>query len=121
MSAPLGRIVIYTRKIDEMAAFYSARFGFTVRRTKGDRIVELVPTAGGAAILLHPAGKAQKMGQALVKLAFDVADVAAERARLIAAGVAVGALHRADGYQFANLKDPAGNNVQVSSRACRIA
>lgn len=107
----LGRVVIYTKKIDEMAAFYVRHFAFQVVRLKGDRIVELRPDTGGAAILLHPASARQKEGQALVKLVFDVQDVPAFCAVARANGLTFGKVHQADGYVFANAKDPAGNSV----------
>lgn len=114
----LGRVIVYTRKTDEMVAFYRDHFGYRVLPSDpGDRIVELRPADGGAALLLHPAGKGQRQGQALVKLVFDVADVVASRAALIEAGLAVGPVHDAGGYGFANLKDPSGNPVQISGRA----
>ena len=117
----LGRLIIYTRKMDEMAEFYATHFGYQIRRDPADRITELAPQAGGAALLLHPAGKAQKMGQVLVKLVFDVADVPARRAALMAAGIEVGPLLDGGGDAFANLKDPSGNSVQISARAFRSA
>jgi len=117
MTSPLGRIVIYTRKPEEMAAFYCRHFGFTAVRTEGDRILELVPRGAGAAILLHPAAAGQKAGQSLVKLVFDVEDVAEFCEKAAADGLIFGPLHQADGYVFANAKDPSGNSVQVSSRA----
>ena len=117
MHTPLGRIVIYTKKIDDMVAFYSQHFGFTEHRIEGDRIVELRPSGGGATINLHPAAKSQKIGQVLVKLTFDVEDVDAFVARAKTQGLIFTGLHRADGYSYANTKDPSGNPVSVSSRA----
>ena len=111
--AVLGRVVIYARDLEAMVAFYCGHFGFEVRQVPGDRIVELMHPDGGAAILLHPAGKAQKMGQVLVKLVFDVEDVPG----FVAGHPVFGVVHQADGYCFANGKDPSGNSVQVSSRA----
>ena len=108
-----GRVVIYARDVEAMVAFYCGTFGFEVLRMPGDRIVELRHPGGGAAILLHPAGKAQKMGQVLVKLVFDVEDVAG----FAAVHPVFGGVHQVDGYCFANGKDPMGNSVQVSSRA----
>ncbi len=115
--AASGRIVIYTRKIDEMAAFYARHFGYRAQRRAGDAIVELVPAAGGLTILLHPAAVSQKEGQVLVKLVFDVEDVEAFCTAARAGGLEFGAVHRGDGYAFANAKDPSKNPVQVSSRA----
>ncbi|MEM6390531.1 MAG: VOC family protein [Pseudomonadota bacterium] len=116
-AAPLGRLVIYTHKIEEMAAFYARHFGFESVTLPGDRITELRAASGGASILLHPATARQKEGQAMIKLVFDVADVPAFCAQAAARGLRFGAIHQADGYVFANARDPGGNRVQVSSRA----
>ena len=59
MGGPPGRIVIYTRKIDEMAAFYCRHFGYERLHIEGDRIVELRPHGRGLTLLLHPASKGQ--------------------------------------------------------------
>ncbi|MEM1387056.1 MAG: VOC family protein [Pseudomonadota bacterium] len=93
MTPPLGRLVIYTKKIDEMVAFYTRHFGFRPLRRAGDRIVELIPPGAGAAILLHPAARGQKEGQALVKLVFDVEDVAAFCQAAKTDGLAFGKVH----------------------------
>lgn len=113
----LGRLIIYTRKIDEMIAFYRTHFDYTEVRQDGDRIIELRPNGAGMPILLHAASKGQKQGQSLVKLVFDVPDVAAFCDHARAQGLDFGAIHSGDGYSFANAKDPSGNSVQVSSRA----
>jgi hypothetical protein len=39
----LGRLVIYTGRIDEMAVFNCRFFDFSVLRSETDRIVELSP------------------------------------------------------------------------------
>lgn len=117
MTAPLGRLIIYTRKIEAMIAFYSTYFGFEAIHREGNRIVELRQVEGGCPILLHPASKGQREGQSLVKLVFDVTDVEAFCAAAKARGLEFGAIHRADGYSFANVKDPSKNSVSVSSRA----
>lgn len=115
MSPPLGRLVIYTKKLDEMAAFYCRHFGYTRHDRPGDRIVEL--TGPGIPLMLHPAGARQKEGQPLVKLVFDTPDVTAFCEKAAANGLTFGKEHKADGYTFANAKDPGGNSIQVSSRA----
>lgn len=117
VSAGLNRIILYVRDVDISASFYAFFFGFRTFKTPTDRLTELVPENGGAHLLLHKAGKAQKLGQAAVKLVFDVADVAAFRADAAQKGLKFGAVHKADGYEFANAKDPDGNSVQISSRA----
>ena len=94
----LGRIILYVRDVDVSAAFYVRHFGFHRSTRDGDRIVELGGPDGGATILLHKAGKAQKMGQVLVKLVFDVENVEETSATCAGNGLAFGPLHHGEGY-----------------------
>ncbi len=114
---PLTRLILYTKRIVQMVRFYGTHFGYRACQIEGDRIVELKPVSGGTHLLLHPAGKAVREGQAAVKLVFDVAGVPAFCAQALQQGLEFGAIHQADGYQFANAKDPSGNSISVSSRA----
>ncbi|WP_208978035.1 VOC family protein [Labrenzia sp. 011] len=117
--APLTRVILYVKDVERSAAFYALHFGFSVQRSPSDRITELVPADGGTRLLLHKAGKAQKLGQVAVKLVFDVKDISGFCEMAKSHGLVFGSPHQADGYQFANAKDPDGNSLQVSSRACR--
>ncbi|NTJ65541.1 VOC family protein [Agrobacterium rhizogenes] len=117
---PLGRITLYVRDVEATLSFYERYFGFKPLRLEGDRIVELLTQDGGANLLIHPAGKAQKMGQVLVKLVFDVEHVEVFHARCADDGLVFGPLHQTDGYVFANAKDPSGNPIAISSRAFRL-
>jgi predicted enzyme related to lactoylglutathione lyase len=119
METSLGRLVIYTSKIDQMEQFYAKHFGFSVLRAEGDRIVELRAQTSGISLLLHPAAAKQKEGQALVKLVFDVENVSTFCKSAKADGLEFGKIHKAGGYEFANAKDPSRNSIQVSSRAFR--
>ncbi len=115
----LNRLVIYAKNVEETARFYERHFGFAATRLPGDRIIELVARDGGANIMLHQAAKGQRHGQSIVKLVFDVEDVE-EFCRLAAKdGLVFGVIHKADGYLFANAKDPCQNSISVSSRAYR--
>ncbi|POF28054.1 hypothetical protein CLV41_11858 [Roseibium marinum] len=105
--------------MERSAAFYALHFGFSVHQSPADRITELIPPGGGTRLLLHKAGKAQKLGQAAVKLVFDIEDIPGFCETAKSHGLVFGSLHQADGYQFANAKDPDGNTLQVSSRAYR--
>jgi hypothetical protein len=117
----LTSITIYTRHIPEMVEFYGRHFGYTAFQRPGDRIVELRPPGAGTAIRLHLAGKAQKMGQVLVKLNFDVDDVAAFARAAKKRGLEFGPLHDGMGYVFANAKDPSGNSISITGRAAAAA
>ncbi|PDT03780.1 glyoxalase [Rhizobium chutanense] len=116
---PLNRLVIYAGNVDETARFYEKHFGFKATTLPGDRIVELVAQDGGANIMLHQAAKGQRSGQSTVKLVFDVEDVEAFCTRCAENGLEFGAIHKADGYLFANTRDPCQNSISVSSRAFR--
>jgi predicted enzyme related to lactoylglutathione lyase len=119
LRAMFNCVIIYAADIEATASFYETHFQFTVRRLEGDRIVELTPNSGGGSILLHPAAKGQRRGQSIVKLVFDVQDVSAFCGECVAKGLTFGPVHVADGYEFANAKDPCGNSISVSSRAYR--
>ncbi|MGR9246113.1 VOC family protein [Rhizobium leguminosarum] len=116
---PLNRLVIYAGNVEETARFYEKHFGFKATSLPGDRIIELIAQDGGANIMLHQAAKGQRSGQSTVKLVFDVEDVEAFCRRCAENDRKFGAIHNADGYQFANAKDPCQNSISVSSRAFR--
>ncbi len=111
--------MIYAANVEETARFYQKHFGFKATSLPGDRIVELIAQDGGANIMLHQAAKGQRSGQSTVKLVFDVEDVEAFCRRCAENGLEFGAIHKADGYQYANAKDPCQNSISVSSRAFR--
>jgi predicted enzyme related to lactoylglutathione lyase len=110
---------MYARDVETTVSFYEKHFGFAVLRLPGDRIVELVARGGGANIMVHAAAKSVKTGQVTVKLVFDVEDVSAFCAESARRGLIFGPVHPANGYCYANAKDPNGNNISVSSRAFR--
>jgi len=115
----LGKVLIYAKNMDETALFYQTHFGFKAVQLANDRIIELVASDGGANIMLHPAAKGQKQGQTGVKLIFDIKDVEGFCTQSAKNGLDFGPIHRADGYVFANAKDPCQNAISVSSRAFR--
>ncbi len=116
---PINRIILYAHDVEATVRFYEKHFGFQASREAGDRIVELIPQDGGASLMVHPTAKGQRKGQSLIKLVFDVRDVEAFSRGCAQEGLVFGAIHQADGYQFANAKDPSGNPTSISSRAFR--
>ena len=115
MNSPLGSIVIYARDMHKTAEFYSQHFGLQTTGEVVEGLIELRATQGGASILIHQAAKSVKLGQVGVKLSFHVQDVAAFSAAAAERGLKFGAIHAANGYQYANAKDPDKNSVSISS------
>jgi predicted enzyme related to lactoylglutathione lyase len=120
MSAPLHSVLIYARNPQRSAEFYRDHFDLAIVQDSEGLIV-LASPQGGVQIVIHPAAKSVKLGQVAVKLVFSVRDVDAFKTRSAARGLKFGATHQANGYAFANAKDPDKNNISVSSRAFRTA
>jgi catechol 2,3-dioxygenase-like lactoylglutathione lyase family enzyme len=119
MPAILGTIIIYARDMQKSAAFYRQYFGFDMTGEVVDGLITLNAPGAGADILIHQAAKSIKLGQAAVKLSFHVEDVVGFVQEAQASGLAFGPVHEANGYQFANTKDPDNNSISISSRAFR--
>ena len=111
----IARVILYVKDLPRVAAFYE-RF-FHMQRLPGatDSWQELASPSGGCTIALHQAAKSQKSGAA-VKLVFAVKHVEAFVQECANGGLQFGKLHHAEGFEFANAKDPAGNSISVSSR-----
>lgn len=119
MDCPLGTVIIYARDMQKSAEFYARHFGLITTGEVNEGLIELRAPNEGAGILIHKAAKSLKLGQAGVKLSFHVRDVAAFVAEAALRGLKFGAIHEANGYAFANTKDPDHNSVSVSSRTYR--
>jgi len=120
MTSPLGTVIIYARDMQRTAAFYGEHFGFSTTGQVTESLIELQGSSGGAGILIHQAAKSVKLGQVGVKLSFHVQDIEAFVLAAAKNGLKFGAIYQANGYQFANAKDPDGNSVSISSRAFRF-
>jgi predicted enzyme related to lactoylglutathione lyase len=119
MYPKLGSVTLYVREVEASISFYGKHFGYVAHRFEVDRLIELHSPNGGLRINLHQAAKSLKRGQVLVKLVFDVEDVAEFVAQAAKNGLKFGSLHDGLGYWFANAKDPDGNNIAVSGRVFR--
>lgn len=119
MTIALTTLLIYAKDMQRTAQFYVAHFGYASNYTVVDGLIELKPANEGAEILIHQAAKSLKFGSAVLKLSFSVPDVDQFVAKAAAAGLDFGPVHRANGYAFANTKDPDGNAISISSRKYR--
>jgi len=114
MKLEFTKVVIYARDIIKTTEFYTDLFGLVAVNDNG--LISLQDEDGNEKILIHQAAKSITPGQAGVKLVFSVEDVEQFKAQARKRGVIFGATHRADGYEYANAKDPDKNNVSISSR-----
>jgi len=115
----LHTILLYAKNMQATADFYRRFFGFVSSGEVVEGLITLIPANGGAGILVHQAAKSVKQGQAGMKLMFDVQDIEGFKQTSAALGLVFGSTHQANGYAFANAKDPDGNSVAISSRAFR--
>jgi predicted enzyme related to lactoylglutathione lyase len=118
---PISRLILYVRDLPKVAAFYEKYFGLVPRGPVREGSVDLVSPQGGCALVLLPASKGHKIGQSCVKIVFDVPDVGACKDKCQKEGLDFGVIHRSEGYEFANARDPARNLIQISSREARRA
>lgn len=120
MDVIFNSVVIYARDMQKTAEFYRKFFGFATTGQVVEGLIDLISSNGGANIRVHQAAKSIKLGQVGVKLSFSVRDVEAFKTEAARNGLVFGSTHLANGYSFANAKDPDKNSVSVSSRTYRI-
>ena len=119
MHAVLNTIMIYAKDMKRTAAFYQEHFGLQTTGNVIEGLIELTSQPSGTTLLIHQAAKSVKLGQASVKLVFSVQDVEGFKIQSAERGLVFGSTHQANGYAFANAKDPDKNTVSISSRAFR--
>lgn len=101
----------------KVSAFYCTHFGFQQESPPEPEQIRLTSPSGGCALTLLKASKGHKTGgQSQVKLVFEVKDVESFKQASAQRGLHFGVTHRGEGYAFANVRDPAKNLVQISSR-----
>ncbi len=115
---PVARVILYVKDIARVASFYERFFQMRPLPGATDGWLELESPSGGCTIALHKAAKTQKSGAAM-KLVFAVADVRSFKQAMEGQGLLFGAVHEAEGFEFCNAKDPAGNSLSISSRGLR--
>ena len=116
----IARAILFVKDLPRMTAFYRDVLGFTVTSGSAGWIefdagpvalaLHAIPAAIAAGIVIETPARVRE--QAPVKLSLAVADVAAERTRLVAAGVVMREVRSwgCDGV------DPEGNVFQLIAR-----
>ncbi|ALI10209.1 MULTISPECIES: VOC family protein [Pseudomonas] len=121
MTARMSRLIIYVRDVALLKAFYQQHFGLSII-TEEIENEWVVFDAGGVELALHLVGPAFRTPPSQdhcgpnTKIVFTVpANLEKHRETLAAAGVAVQALKRYDGFAYSMYDgaDPEGNIFQV--------
>jgi len=112
MQLRVSRVILFTSNMDRMVAFYRDVLGFRLKTNeKGWKTFD----AGTCEIALHSGGR--RPGPRSPKIQFDVKDVTATRATLIARGAKMGEVSSTDGLDLCGGKDPDGNPFALSNRS----
>lgn len=113
-NACLCRIILWVADPAGLSAWYLSTFGWPVTvDERAEGWIELA-AGGGMTLALH-AGNPGRGGH-WPKIQIRVGDVAAERAALIAKGVAMGGISTWKHLCWCEGEDPAGNVFQISNR-----
>jgi predicted enzyme related to lactoylglutathione lyase len=95
-----------------LAAFWAQATGYRIEQ-RSERMVTLSPGEGGRPNLLFIKVPEPKTVKNRAHVDFGVSDIEAEAARLIALGATRGASHREDGFVWAVMADPEGNEFCI--------
>ncbi len=111
---PISRVALYVRDMPKIAAFYAKHFGFVAVFSRANDKAILTQPGNGLRIVLLQASKGHIIGQSVVKIIFDVADVPAYKEHQARLGLKFGPISRGPDYQYSNARDPAKNLIQIS-------
>jgi catechol 2,3-dioxygenase-like lactoylglutathione lyase family enzyme len=115
MTAQISRIILFVRDVPGVAAFYQRHFGLQPIDSDEDGWLELA--AVGCNLALHRATTtSRERGRSSAKIVFAVSNVHIAKEDLAKGGLKFGKVHEANGFAFANARDPEGNPIQISSR-----
>lgn len=108
--------IVYCDRWEQTVAFYRALLGDVVV-FENDWFVELA-VGGGSSLSVADASRATiaSSGGAGITLSWEVADVAAERERLLGRGFEVSVVRRRFGSPVVDLRDPEGHRIELWSR-----
>lgn len=122
MKLEIKRVIIFTHRMEEMAAFYREQMGLReIPDPQYDRDEWQEFDAGSARIALHRAyGKKSGTKSATHgcahKIVFYAKNVAAARTALLKKKVEMGELKKFGSLQLCDGTDPDGNKIQISNR-----
>ena len=111
MDLSIKRIIIFTRDMPTLTAFYRDVLGLKEKSNEpGWKDFD----AGACGLALH--NGSSEVGRRPPKLAFFSAEVAKTREALLKLGAKMGKVKSKDGLDLCEGKDPDGNPFQISNR-----
>ncbi|HEY3330242.1 MAG TPA: VOC family protein [Capsulimonadaceae bacterium] len=117
MQLKLRRVIYFCGDIEAMTRFYTDVMGFSLSTAEPSTPGEwVVLDTGAVSLCLHKAHHDGTVSgeDSNVKVVFDVADVAAARAEMIARGVSMGPHHHWGFLDASEGTDPEGNVFQLA-------
>ncbi len=111
MELLIKRVIMFTGRIEEMAAFYRDVIGL---KQIADEAGWKDFQAGGCNIALHRG--TSTIGKRPPKLVFYADDVAGTRDALLRRGASLGKVKSGNGLDLCEGRDPDGNPFQISNR-----
>lgn len=116
----VAQVLLFVKDVARMQRFYAGTLGLGVVSSE-EGFVRL--DAGGCVLALHALPSEPEVADppvvredSYLKVGFHVEDVPAARARLVAAGVTMRAVHTWSGISFCDGVDPEGNIFQITTR-----
>ncbi|MEX0886740.1 MAG: VOC family protein [Phycisphaeraceae bacterium] len=113
INARLARLILWVEDPHGLSDWYCETFGWTETvRAVDEGWIEL--DAGGFTLALH--GGTTLKPRRWPKLQVAVDDVAAQRTRLLRAGIRMSKIHKWQHLEWSECSDPEGNTVQICNR-----
>lgn len=116
----LAQAILFVHDAVKMQAFYEHLGLAVVDGDAASGLVRLADASGGAVLALHHTAAIGPGGTPRLdvptKLCFHVANVAAQRAQLVARGVTAREIHSYGSVTYCDFVDPEGNVFQLTSR-----
>lgn len=113
MKAKIGRVIMYVKDYEGLAAWYCDTFGLRLRLSRPDARWVEVDMGRGAVLAFHGGGK-PKAYHRPPQIMFEVSDVEAACAELKTKGIKMGKVGRWEHVVWVHGKDPEGNPFQLT-------
>lgn len=113
MKAKIGRVIMYVRDFEGLAAWYCETFGLKLRLSRPDARWVEVDMGRGVVLAFHGGGQ-PKNHRRPPQIMFEVPDAEAACAELREKGIKMGKIGRWEHVVWVHGKDPEGNPFQLT-------